>query len=180
MLLALTRPSRSMDLTNLDIRFRHYSPEGVTFQSAKLAKQSRQTKPVRDFFFPKFEQNKKLCPVLTLQEYEKRTTDKRSPNGSTQLLIAMIRPHKPVSSSTVARWLKTVLNNAGIDTSIFKAHSVRSAACSSASEAGVTTATILDAADWATRNRISEVLLQAQAQHHLRSCCTITAVDHWQ
>ena len=150
MLLALTRPSRSMDLTNLDIRFRHYSSEGVTFQSAKLAKQSRQTKPVRDFFFPKFEQNKKLCPVLTLQEYEKRTTDKRSPNGSTQLLIAMIRPHKPVSSSTVARWLKTVLNNAGIDTSIFKAHSVRSAACSSASEAGVTTATILDAADWAT------------------------------
>ena len=109
MLLALTRPSRSMDLTNLDIRFRHYSPEGVTFQSAKLAKQSRQTKPVRDFFLPKFEQNKKLCSVLTLLEYEKRTTDKHSPNGSTQLLIAMIRPHKPVSSSTVARWLKTVL-----------------------------------------------------------------------
>ena len=150
MLLALTRPSRSIDLTNLDIRFRHYSPEGVTFQSAKLAKQSRQTKPVRDFFFPKFEQNKKLCPVLTLQEYEKRTTDKRSPHGSTHLLIAMIRPHKLVSSSTVERWLKTVLNNAGIDTSIFKAHSVRSAACSSASEVGVTTATILDAADWAT------------------------------
>ena len=152
MLLALTRPSRSMDPTNLDIRFRHYSPEGVTFQSAKLAKQSRQTQPVRDLFFPKFEQNKKLCPVLTLQEYEKRTTDKRSPNGSTQLLIAMIRPHKSVSSSTVARWLKRVLNNAGIDTSIFNVHSVRSAACSSASEVlvGVTTATILDAADWAT------------------------------
>ena len=87
---------------------------------------------------------------MTLQEYEKRTTDKRFRNGSTQLLIAMIRPHKPVSSSTVARWLKTVLNNAGIDTSIFKAHSAWSAACSSASEAGVTTATILDAADWAT------------------------------
>ena len=99
-----------MDPTNLDIRFRHYSPERVTFQSAKLAKQSRQKKPVRDLFFPKFEQNKKLCPVLTLQEYEKRTTDKRSPNGSRQLLIAMIRPHKSVSSSTVARWLKRVLN----------------------------------------------------------------------
>ena len=40
-----------------------------------------------------------------------------------------------------------MLNNAG---SIFKAHSVRSAACSSASEVGVTTATIIDAADWAT------------------------------
>ena len=62
----------------------------------------------------------------------------------------MIKPHKPVSSSTVARWLKTVLNNAGIDASIFKAHSVRSAATSSASEAEVTIATILDAAAWAT------------------------------
>ena len=115
MLLALTRPSRSMDLTNLDIRFRHYSPEGVTFQlqSATLTKQSRQTKPVRNFFFPKIEQNKKLCPVLTVQEYERRTTDERSPNGSTPLLIAMIRPHKPVSSSTVAPWLKTVLKARG-------------------------------------------------------------------
>ena len=146
-LLDLTRPSRSMDLTNLDTRFRQFSPEGVTFLSARLAKQSRQTKPVKEFFFPKFEQNKRLCPVLALQEYEKRTAEKRSSNNSTQLLIAMIRPHKPVSSSTVARWLKTVLTNAGIDTSIFKAHSVRCAATSAASEAGVTTATILDAAD---------------------------------
>ena len=82
-LLALTRPSRSVDLTNLDIRFRHFCPEGVTFHAAKLAKQSRQTKPVKEFFFPKFEQNKKLCPVLALQEYEKRTSEKRSSNGST-------------------------------------------------------------------------------------------------
>lgn len=148
-LLALTRPSRTMDLTNLDTRFMQYRPEGVTFQSAKLAKQSRQSKPIREFFFPKFTGNQKLCPVMALQEYEKKTANKRSLE-CTQLLIAMIRPHKPVSSSTVARWIKTALTSAGIDTGIFKAHSVRSAATSHASEAGVTTATILDAADWAT------------------------------
>ena len=60
------------------------------------------------------------------------------------------KPHKPGSSSTVARWLKTVLNNAGIDRSTFKVHPVRSAATSSATGAGVTTAKTLDAADWAT------------------------------
>ena len=149
-LLALTRPSRSMDLKNLDIRFRQFSPESVTFYSSKQAKQSCQTKPVKEFFFPRFEQNMRLCPVLALQKYEKRTTDKRSVITSTQLLIAMIRPHNLVSSSTVARWLKTILNSADIDTSIFKAHWARSAATSAASDAGVTTATILDAADWAT------------------------------
>ena len=31
MLLALTRPSRSADLVGLDLRFRRYLPEGVSF-----------------------------------------------------------------------------------------------------------------------------------------------------
>ena len=55
MLLALTRPSRSADLVKLDLRFRRYSPEGVTFQEAGLAKQSRAGKPRAEFFFPAFE-----------------------------------------------------------------------------------------------------------------------------
>ena len=50
MLLALARPSRSMDLVNLDLQFRQYCPDGVTFLPAKLAKQSRQNKPLKEFF----------------------------------------------------------------------------------------------------------------------------------
>ena len=45
MLLALTRPSRSADLSSLSLARRRYSPEGVTFLPAALAKQSRQGKP---------------------------------------------------------------------------------------------------------------------------------------
>lgn len=41
MLLSLTRPSRSSDLANLDLRFRKHTPEGVVFQEASLAKQSK-------------------------------------------------------------------------------------------------------------------------------------------
>ena len=152
MLLALTRPSRSRYLSNLDTRLRQVSPQDVTFYLTRLAEQSRPTKPVKKFFFPRFDQNRKLCPVTALQEYERRTADKRSASSNTQLLIGMIRPHNPVSSSTEARWLKSMLNNSGIDTSIFKAHSVRSAATLSASEVGITTATILDAANWATES----------------------------
>ena len=50
MLLALSRPSRSADLANLDIRFRNYTPEGVVFTPSALTKQSRAQKPVADFF----------------------------------------------------------------------------------------------------------------------------------
>eukprot|EP00117_Sycon_ciliatum_P000919 scpid47733/ scgid6802/ len=52
MLLALTRPSRSVDLANLDTRFQQFSLEGVTFQSRVPAKQSRQSKPLLNFSLP--------------------------------------------------------------------------------------------------------------------------------
>ena len=42
-LLALTRPSRSVDLTNLDIRFRHFCPEGVTMQQNWQSSRARQS-----------------------------------------------------------------------------------------------------------------------------------------
>ena len=147
MLLALTRPSRSADLSQLHLKFRRYLPEGVTFQPTKLAKQSRQMKQMAEFFFPAFPANGLLCPVVTLRAYEVRTQEARE---KTPLFLTTIRPHNPASSSTIARWLKNMLGKAGIDTTIFRAHSVRGAAATAASNAGVTTCDILKAADWST------------------------------
>uniref|UniRef100_A0A1X7ULN4 Tyr recombinase domain-containing protein n=1 Tax=Amphimedon queenslandica TaxID=400682 RepID=A0A1X7ULN4_AMPQE len=42
------------------------------------------------------------------------------------------------------------MESAGIDTSVFKAHSVRSASTSAAGMQGVTTENILNAVDWNT------------------------------
>ena len=151
-LLALTRPSRSMDLANLNLDFRKYSPEGVTFHPTKLAKQSKLSKPLTEFFFPKFPRNKLLCPVMTLQAYEDRTREWRCDHNRSQLFIALIKPHKPVTSSTIARWIKSVLTKSGIDTNTFKAHSTRCAAASSAANAGITTNDILNAADWSSES----------------------------
>ena len=152
MLLALTRPSRSADLSQLDLRFRRYLPEGVSFQQTKLAKQSRQSKPVAEFFFLAFMANPLLCPVVTLRAYEGRTKEFRREEGSNPLFLTTIRLHNVASSSTIARWLKSILEKAGVDTSIFKAHSVRGAAVTAASNAGVTTCDILNAADWSSQS----------------------------
>jgi hypothetical protein len=48
----------------------------------------------------------------------------------------------------IARWLKELLHDAGIDTDAFKAHSTRSAASSAAKSAGMTTADLLKLAGW--------------------------------
>ena len=130
MLLALTRPSRSADLAGLDLRFRRYLPEGVSFAPTMLAKQTKQDKAMADFFFPAFPHNVNLCPVETLRAYEKCTEAFRE--QTSKLFIATIKPHQPVSSSTIARWLKTMLSNVNTDT--FKAHSVRSASVTAAAK----------------------------------------------
>jgi len=64
------------------------------------------------------------------------------------LFLSWIGKHDSVSGSTIARWLKTCLTEAGIDTDTYKAHSFRGASNSTALSAGVTTADILKAADW--------------------------------
>ena len=122
MLLALTRPSRSADLSQLHIRGKHYKPDGVVFVPASLAKQSRQGKPVTTFFFPSFPPDPGICPVTTLKAYEERTAPMRG--TETRLFLALIKPYRAITSSTIARWLKSLLDSAGIDTSVFNAHSV--------------------------------------------------------
>ena len=64
--------------------------------------------------------------------------------------MSFMKPHNPVTSSSVARWLKAVLTVAGIDTAIFLAHSTRGGSSSAAAKVGITTNHILKAADWSS------------------------------
>ena len=154
MLLALTRPSRSMDLHSLDISLMWSNPEGLSFLPSRPAKQTKAGKTAPHFFFPKFEDKPIICPVKTVSQYIKVTEPLRvrSDEKATQLFIACIKPHNPVTSSTIARWLKSMLEEAGIDIAIFKAHSTRGASVSAAAQKGVTTSDILQAADWSTES----------------------------
>ena len=150
MLMSLARPSRSADLASLCVKSCRYKPEGVTFLPSNLAKQSRQGKPLTDYFFASFPDNNQLCPVQTLRQYQRVTAPLRL--ESDQLLIAIVEPHKPVAPCTIARWLKEVLKMSGIDVSIFTAHSTRSASTSAAADSGITTSDILKAANWSAES----------------------------
>ena len=58
-----------------------------------------------------------------------------------------IGKHGPVTSSTIARWIKVCLHKAGVDTSKFQAHSTRAAAVT---KAGLSVEDIMKAADWSS------------------------------
>ena len=150
MLLALTRPCRGADLAELDLSNRSYIPEGVVFHPHHLAKQSRPSHHSVSFFFPKFEEDKCLCPVETLKAYEEKTSAFRKDPRENRVFRSFIGKHGPVTSSTIARWLKSCLHKAGVDTDKFKAHSTRAAAATKAAMSGVSVEDITKAADWSS------------------------------
>ena len=107
-----------------------------------------------NFFFPSLPGGSRLCSVSTLKEYESRTQPLRE--RETKLLVSIIKPHKAVSSGTVARWLKSLLEASGIDTPIFSAHSVRGASSSAVASAGISTSDILKAAGWSSESTFQQ------------------------
>ena len=102
------------------------------------------------FVFPAFPVDKNLSHKEALLEYVCRTESYRStgPDRKTKLFLSYIKPHNPISSSSIARWILAMLSLAGIDTYKYKAYSVRSVSAS----AGVTTNQIMEAADWSSKS----------------------------
>jgi integrase len=75
-----------------------------------------------------------------------------SPGDELKLWNSFVKPHKALSSSTIARWLKMTLECAGVDISIFGPHSTRGASASAAAKGGITTEDILKAANWSSES----------------------------
>jgi len=150
--MALVGASRVSELQALDLRYRVYRPEGVSFQLPTLGKKRKAGAPPKQFTFGAYPNDNRLCVMRCLQQYEATTLQHRenSPEISQLLFLSYIKPHKPVTSQRIANWLKDILGKAGIDTSVFKAHSVRGASSTAASMKGVPIEDILCTADWST------------------------------
>ena len=153
MLIALVTAGRCSSLIALDISsFRKERDGDYVFCLEQLSKCASIQNPYREVTLHKYSGNRKLCVVRTLEEYIERTTSRRGSGNEkiTQLFISYGKPYHPVVSSTIARWLKCIMAEAGIDTSCFKAHSTRGASASAAKRAGATMSDILKTADWSS------------------------------
>lgn len=88
------------------------------------------------------------CPVEALKQYLSVSEPFRVGAKGRLLLLSLRPPRCSVSGSTVARWIKSILSEAGVDTTIYSAHSTRGASASNAANRGVPTDAILSAGCW--------------------------------
>ena len=139
MLLALVLARRSSDLVHLSVQGVHELPQAISIPLSGLAKQSRPGHADQNSVInASFSEDPYLCPVACFKEYVAQTAALRIHN-SPQLFIAVIKPHKPVLSCSIARWIKEVLRKSGVDVSQFSAHSTRGTSTSKAAAAGIST-----------------------------------------
>ncbi|PFX21005.1 hypothetical protein AWC38_SpisGene14530 [Stylophora pistillata] len=146
LLLALTSMERVSETVSHYLRYRRLTPDGVVFDLSELTKKSRFHQGPKASFHASSPDNPKLCVVDCLKEYEGGTEPLRAHSErskANKLLLSYIRPHRPISSESLSRWLVSFLSSAGVDTTIFKAHSVRGAASSAAMSAGISLKDIL-------------------------------------
>ena len=126
------------------------------------------SKPFHDTEVAKFQANRKLCPVLTLQKYLNRTHVRNTCSFDTrQFLQSYSKPHCQLVSSTVSRWLQTILEEAGVDTSCFKAHLTKSVSTSAAARAGVTMQDNMKMTDWSSATTFANVYSRSSSHADL-------------
>ena len=145
MLMSLLSGQRIQTLHLVDIRNIEFRGDTVIVRVTELVKQTRPGYHLPEITFPSYN-DKTLCVVTTLRVYLEVTRKLRK--NQTKLFISHVKPYGPVSKATIGRWVKTTMYLAGIDTSIFKPHSVRSASVSRAHLKNVPLNTILKTAGW--------------------------------
>ena len=130
----------------LDIRIRSVRELAHIYGIGDVVKHTPPGKHQMELELAAYPEDRSLCVLICLGEYEKRTKDKRRKQND--LLISYIQPHGRVSKATVSRWTKTMLIRAGIDMKIFTPHSMLAASTSKASRACVPLETIMKTAGW--------------------------------
>lgn len=144
-LIAISSSDRGQTLNLLDINKLHLSPNKLSFViTNRLKTTKRVLKPKVVTCYSSLCES--LSPFLYVNEYLAKTAKFRKPEDS-QLFLSWASK-KPVSKTTIARWLKTILSLSGVDTKVFQAHSFRGASLSSAYSKGVSLNDIMKAGDW--------------------------------
>ena len=149
MLLAITTASRSSELHKIQVSTLVDKGDEIQFHIAGLTKSRKVGEGPMVIRVAQYEPEGKLDVTDCVRTYLGKTAVIRQPGvAGDQLLISFIPPHGPLAPSSVARWLKWGLRDAGIDTSKYQAHSTRAAATSKAALEGLNMSQILQQANW--------------------------------
>lgn len=152
-LLALLSGQRCQTLHLMRTSNMTITGNSIKIRISELLKQTRPGHHLQELHIKAYAPDRRLCIVTVIQEYLKRTKTLRR---NDYLFISFVPPHKHVTKSTIGRWIKLVLEKAGVDTTIFTPHSTRAASTTGAKMMNVPLATIIKTAGWSNTTTFSK------------------------
>ena len=159
-LVALHVAARAQTLTCLDLNKMTKSKSKFVFRvGASDLKQSRPGYTPPQVELKAYPVDRRLCVYKALEVYIEQTKHLR--NAESKLFLSYMKPRKRVSSSTVGTWIKTTLAMAGIDVSVYKAHSIRAASTSKVLSVGGNIPQILKTAGWSNAGTFAKYYKKA-------------------
>lgn len=150
-LLLLTSGHRVQTISKISIDHIHQNNKKIEIRIPARIKTSGMGKKQPYLVFPFFKNKPELCVASTLQHYLNTTKNLRS-NDS--LILTHKKPYHAASTQSISRWVKEVLEKSNIDTKIFKSHSVRHAATSTAFRSGLDIDLIRNTAGWTEKSLV--------------------------
>ena len=144
MLILLLSGHRCQSLQLLDLRNIRCSKHCLKVTFGDIIQHTRPGVHTAELKLPAYAPDRRLCVVTVFHEYLVRTKPLRNAQ-ETSLFISTIKPHQAVTRDTLSNWIKAAMTLSGLDMTIFKPHSVRSAVTSAAK---LPIATILKTASW--------------------------------
>lgn len=130
-LLLIVSSQRCQTLCALSAANVSFAGSHVSIGITGLLKTSRPGHQIGSLKLSEYAEDRRLCVVTYLREYLKRASELEPP-GRELLFVTTRPPFNAAATTTVARWTVETLGKAGVDTSVFKAHSTRSASVSAA------------------------------------------------
>ena len=149
-LLALSTLFRTSELASIDLKSIRFQPNSVSFSLLRPRK-AQKSGPLQSVCLNGFS-DPSIDPVRCLKRYIDLTAEWRNSDNDAHLFIGSVRPHRPVTPSTVSGWIKSQLKAAGVDVEKFSAHSTRGAGASKAINSGVPMSAVLNAGHWAAES----------------------------
>nr|XP_049696458.1 uncharacterized protein LOC126054527 [Helicoverpa armigera] len=151
-LLALASAQRMQTLSLIKFKNITFDSEKIIIKIDDLIKTSRPGIHQPLIVLPYIKENPKVCPAVTLKHYIDKTSFLRLQEE--YIFISYQKPHKRVCSQTLSHWVKLILEQSGIDTKLYGAHSTRHASTSAAHRKGVNLEVIRKAAGWSESSHV--------------------------
>jgi hypothetical protein len=125
--LALLTAQRCQTLSSLDLDFMQEIDNEIIFTIREKLKTTKAGKHLPHIKFLSYPEDIHLCPVAHIKFYIGKTKPMRS---HSKLLLSYVKPFKPLTNSTIGRWVKSFLRDSGMDIKKFSAQSSRTASSS--------------------------------------------------